>query len=69
MYNKVDTIIAKARYTLSLPINRNIINYRNRGGGGEGGGGERKGTPFLPAKRIRLWTMALDYVFAQPQSV
>ena len=34
-----------------------------------GGGGGRKGTPFLSAKRIRLWTMALVYVFAQPQSV
>ena len=34
-----------------------------------GGGGGRKGTPFLSAKRIRLWTMALVYVFAQPQSL
>ena len=87
MYNKVDTIIAKARYALSLPtlicttglfspvwcLGRVYpfihqvakIFFTEMGGGG----GERKGTPFLSAKRIRLWTMALVYVFAQPQSV
>ena len=104
MYNKVDTIIAKARYALSLPtlicttglfspvwclgrvypfihqVAKIFFTEMGGGGGAWGGGGvgagggggggrERKGTPFLSAKRIRLWTMALVYVFAQPQSV
>ena len=88
MYNKVDTIIAKARYALSLPtlvcttglfsqvwclgrvypfIHQVAKIFFTEMGGGGGGG--RKGTPFLSAKRIRLWTMALVYVFAQPQSL